>query len=119
MGAGTGVGVDAGGFAGVGVAGGVDPEAVPALGAVTEVEAAGVEVDDPAELLEPQPLSMENKGTNAARAGTVNVLTWNVMAAFSYRGMNHPKRKRRSMTSAVTQAAKAVCGDLAVCESQI
>jgi hypothetical protein len=103
MGAGTGVGVDAGGFAGVGV----------------EVEAAGVEVGVPAELLEPQPLSMENKGTNAARAGTANVLVWNVMAAFSYRGMNHPKRRRRSMTFAVTQAAKAVRGDLAVCESQI
>jgi hypothetical protein len=46
------------------------------------VEAAGVEVPVPAELLEPQPLSRENKGTNTARAGTVNALAWNVMTAF-------------------------------------
>jgi hypothetical protein len=44
---------------------------------------------------------MENKGTNAARAGTVNALTWNVMAAFSYRGMIQAKRKRLSTNSGV------------------
>src|SRR5260370_27266605 len=44
---------------------------------------------------------MENKGTNAARAGTVNALTWNFMAAFSCRGMIRAKRKRLSMNSGV------------------
>jgi hypothetical protein len=87
MGAATGVEVDAGGFAGVAVAAVVDAGAFPALGGVVEVDAAvdtaGVEVVVPAELVELQPLSMENKGTNATRAGTVNALTWNVMAAFS------------------------------------
>jgi hypothetical protein len=90
-GAATGVAVDAGGCAGAGVAGVVDPEACPALGAVAEVDpgvdaavdATDVEVAVPAELVEPQPLSKENKGTNAARAGAANALAWNVMAAFS------------------------------------
>jgi hypothetical protein len=83
-------GVGAGGCARTGVAVVIDAGGFPVLGAVTEVGAgvdaavdtAGVEVVVPAELVELQPLSIENKGTNATRAGTVNALTWNVMAAF-------------------------------------
>ena len=109
LGAATGVAVDAGGCAGAGVAGVVDPEPCPGLGAVTEVDpgvdaavdATGVEVAVSAELVEPQPLSRENKGTNTARAGTVNALAWNVMTAFSYRGTIHAKRKRLSIDSGV------------------
>jgi hypothetical protein len=98
LGAAAVVDVDAGGCAGMGVAAVGDAEASPVLGAFTEVD-AGVVV--PAELVEPQPLSMENKGTNAAKAGTVNALAWNFMAAFSYRGMIQAKRKRLSMNSGV------------------
>ena len=117
----TAVEVDAGGFAGLGaatvveldagagVAALVDAEVSPALGAVTEVgagvdaavDAAGVEVVVPAELVELQPLSRENKGTKVARAGSVNALAWNVMAVFSYRGMIHAKHKRLSIDSGV------------------
>jgi hypothetical protein len=117
----TAVEVDAGGFAGLGaatvveldagagVAALVDAEVSPALGAVTEVGAgvdaavvaADVEVVVPAELVELQPLSRENKGTKVARAGSVNALAWNVMAVFSYRGMIHAKHKRLSIDSGV------------------
>jgi DNA-binding LytR/AlgR family response regulator len=97
--------VDAGGFAGMGAAAVVDAEVSPALGAVTGVDAgvvaavdiAAVEVVVWAELVEPQPLSTQNKKTNAAWLGTVNALTWIVMAAFSYRGMIHAERKRLSI----------------------
>jgi hypothetical protein len=56
----------------VGVAGVVDVDAggCAAMGVAAVVGAAGVEVVVPAELVEPQPLSRENKETNATRAGT-------------------------------------------------
>ena len=80
----------------------IDAEGFPVLDAVTEVGAgvdavvdtAGVEVVVPAELVELQPLSMENKGTNATRAGTVNALTWNVMVAFSHPFDGSPSNAR-------------------------
>ena len=77
--------VDTGGFAGTGGVGAVGAEGCPAFGTVAgvdAVDAAGVAVVVAAELLEPHPLSMENKRTDAARAGSVNALIWNVMAAF-------------------------------------
>jgi hypothetical protein len=97
--------VDAGGFAGTGVVvvGEVDAGGCAAVdaGVVVAVDAAGVEVVAMAELLEPQPLSMKDSRTEAARAATVNALAWNVMAAFSQGGMSHEERKRLSTNSGV------------------